>query len=129
MQLADKKLDVTCRDNGLGQHRPDTAIDITQNTVNLEGVSIATKYLIQNLQQKRRQPKEIRGLLPILKESRFIKERNMDDDLILKIASIAGYRFCQADETVFSQDDKADCFYLVLHGLVEVRIRNKNYSD
>jgi CRP-like cAMP-binding protein len=53
----------------------------------------------------------------------------MDDDLILKLASIAGLRFCQADETVFEQDAKADYFYLVLHGLVEVRIRNKNYTD
>ena len=90
---------------------------------------MATKYLIQILKQKRRQAKEIRGLLPILKESRFIKERKMEDDLILKLASIAGYRFCHEDETVFEQDAKADYFYLVLHGLVEVRIKNKNHSD
>ena len=90
---------------------------------------MATKYLIKILKQKRRQAKEIRGLLPILKESRFIKERKMEDDLILKLASIAGYRFCHEDETVFEQDAKADNFYLVLHGLVEVRIKNKNHSD
>lgn len=51
----------------------------------------------------------------------------MDDSVILKLAQIAGYKFCQAGQVVFEQDAKADHYYLVLHGLVEVQIRNKNY--
>lgn len=53
----------------------------------------------------------------------------MDDDLVLKLATIAGYRYCDTSEVVFEQDSKADYFYLVLHGLVEVQIKNKNYMD
>lgn len=53
----------------------------------------------------------------------------MSDSLIMKLAQIAGYRYCEPGETVFEQDSKADFYYLVLDGLVEVQIKNKHYTD
>ena len=43
----------------------------------------------------------MRRLLPLMKESRFFKEREMEDEVILRIATIAGYSYCQANDLVF----------------------------
>lgn len=77
----------------------------------------------------KRKLKEMRTLLPLMKEDRFFKERKMDEDLILRICQIANYKFVQEGQFVFEQDQEADSLYLILSGEVAVRIRNKNIIE
>ncbi len=77
----------------------------------------------------KRKLKEMRTLLPLMKEDRFFKERKMDEDLILRICQIANYKFVQEGQIVFEQDQEADSLYLILSGEVAVRIRNKNIIE
>jgi len=78
---------------------------------------------------KERNISDILLLIHLLKEVRFFKERNCDDQLLKKVSKIAEYQFYDANQIIFEQHDEPDNFYLILDGTVSVQERNRAFYD
>lgn len=66
-------------------------------------------------------------LVDLLKTVEFFKARNLDNNQILKIAQVSGFKMGLNDSFVFHQGDEPDFLYLVIWGEVSVLLRNKKF--
>lgn len=65
------------------------------------------------------------NLVGALGEVPFLKDANVDTTILRKLGELCSYLALREGEYVFEQDERADCFYIVLKGGAEVII-NEN---
>ena len=78
--------------------------------------------------RKQRTPEDINSLLPSLKTNHFFKERDFDEESMLKILANASFETVEEGQYVFKRGEIGDKFYLVLHGSVGVHIQNPQWK-
>ena len=63
-----------------------------------------------------------------MKEHPFFKTRNMRDQQILDVLNCMDYSVMPEDRVVFESGSIGDLYYMIVEGIVEIQIVNKDES-
>lgn len=76
-------------------------------------------------QAESRSKNQVSGLVPLIQEVPFFKERGLKGSNLVDVVSCMNYKSVEKDNFVFEIGEKGDLFYFILRGEVEVMIPNK----